>query len=113
MSKGGKVLKRVRPNLPPVEIKTVQDAIGALNETINLLRKDKIPARTGSAIIAGVSQIFKGLEYAELNNRMERLEKGVLETRPLSRRVLGRQAPYVCSTRALDLFQRNFQENYE
>ena len=87
MSKGGKVLKRVRPNLPPVEIKTVQDAIGALNETINLLRKDKIPARTGSAIIAGVSQIFKGLEYAELNNRMERLEKAVLETRPLSRRV--------------------------
>ena len=73
--KGGLSPKRNTLNLPPVEIKSVQDVVRLLEDTINRVRSGEMPTNTANCIGYLGGHIIKALETSEIEKRLEKLEQ--------------------------------------
>lgn len=77
--KGGKLSKRDRLNLPPVEVKTPNDVVSLLEETINGIRSGKIPPNVANTIAYICGHALKAMENANLDQRVEMIESVLFE----------------------------------
>ena len=66
-------------NLNPLTIKNSSDVIGAVLQTINELREGKLPPKAASTIGYLLGIALKAFEQADLKNRVEMVEKVILE----------------------------------
>jgi hypothetical protein len=80
--KGGKGnLVIVKEPLPPVEIKEVSDVVKLLEDTVNRVRSGEVDVRIGNCIGVLSGQLIKALEVASIANRVEIIERAILEKR--------------------------------
>lgn len=80
--KGGKVSKRsLGVLLPAVSIEEKKDVIPFLVSVINELRTGKIDNRKANALAYVGGVLIKAYELAEMEDRLEKIEKVVLEKR--------------------------------
>lgn len=78
--KGGQTLKKVNLNLPPVSIKTVEDVVSVLEETINLVRSGDIPCSNVANTIGFLAgHMLKALEVSDVEQRVEMIESVMFE----------------------------------
>lgn len=76
--KRGGLAKKNRLNLLPVKIKTIKDVISLLEDTVNRLRGGEVEPRLANAVGYLAGHMIKGLEKSDLEERLEKLEKAVL-----------------------------------
>ena len=80
--KGGKALKKVRLNLPVVPIRTPDDVITILEETINLVRSGELPVSNPANTIGFLcSHLLKAYEMISISNKLETIDRLILERR--------------------------------
>lgn len=80
--KGGQALKKVALNLPPVPIKTVEDVLSVLEETINAVRSGEIPTSNPANTIGFLcSHILKAIELSSVDTRLDAIDRIILERR--------------------------------
>lgn len=81
-SRGGKGnATLIREPLPPVSIKEAKDVVLLLEDTVNRVRAGEVEVRIGNCIGLLSGQIIKALEIAQLQNRVEIIERAILERR--------------------------------
>ena len=81
-SNGGKGnAAMVKDPLPPVEIKQVDDVVKLLEDTINRVRAGEIDVRVGNCIGVLSGHLIKALEVSSIANRVEIIERAILERR--------------------------------
>lgn len=79
-SRGGKGnLVKIENPLPPIGIKKVNDVVLLLEETINLVRSGQLDVKTANCIGALSGQLLKALEVDSVANRVEIIERAILE----------------------------------
>lgn len=80
--KGGQALKRVKLNLPTIKIRTPDDVIAILEETINLIRTGKLSVSNPANTIGFLcSHILKAYEMTSITNKLETIDRLILERR--------------------------------
>lgn len=80
--KGGQAPKKVILNLPPTSIKTVEDVVTILEETINLVRSGEIPSSNPANTIGFLcSHVLKAIELSQVDNRLDAIDRIILERR--------------------------------
>jgi len=80
--KGGKALKKVKMNLPVVSIKTPDDVITILEETINLVRSGELPVSNPANTIGFLcSHLLKAYEMTSISDKLETIDRLILERR--------------------------------
>lgn len=77
--KGGLSPKKNTLDLPPVEIKSVQDVVKLLEDTINRVRGGEMPTNTANCVGYLGGHIIRALETSEIEKRLEELEKIVFK----------------------------------
>ncbi len=65
--------------LPPIEIKEVSDIVILLSETINQVRFGKMDTKIANCLGVLSGQLIKALEVANLEGKVELLERAILE----------------------------------
>lgn len=81
-ARGGKVkAMRVLNPLPPVIITEVQDVVKLLESTINDVRAGKLDVKIGNCIGMLSGQLLKALEMTNISQRVEIIERAILEKR--------------------------------
>ena len=81
-SRGGKANAiKIQEPLPAVTIKEVQDVVKLLESTINDVRAGKLDVKIGNCIGVLSGQLLKALEMANIANRVEIIERAILEKR--------------------------------
>lgn len=80
--KGGKALKKVKLNLPVVPIRTPDDVISVLEETINLVRSGELPVSNPANTIGFLcSHLLKAYEMTSISDKLETIDRLILERR--------------------------------
>lgn len=78
--RGGKVKKKVQVSLAPVEFKgDVREVLDLLADTINRVRSNAMPPRIANTVGYLAGHMIKALEIAEIEQRLKKVEKIVLE----------------------------------
>lgn len=80
--KGGQANRAIitKP-LPPIEIKAPQDVVGLLANTINQVRAGGLDVRIANCIGVLSGHLIKALEVANIEHRVEMVERVILEKR--------------------------------
>jgi len=73
--KGGKSPKKNLNPLPPIEIYNNKDVVNLLSQTINEVRQGKVNLRVANCIGYLSGHLLKALQVADIEERVERLEK--------------------------------------
>lgn len=82
VTKGGKAPKKIVLNLPAVSIKTVEDVMSVLEETINAVRSGEIPTSNPANTIGFLcSHILKAIELSSVDTRLDAIDRIILERR--------------------------------
>lgn len=82
VTKGGLAPKKVKLNLSPVGIKTVNDVVCVLEETINLVRGGSLPCSNPANTIGFLcSHLLKAIELNTVDTKLELIEGVILERR--------------------------------
>lgn len=80
--KGGQALKKVKLNLPVVSIKTIEDVVMVLEETINAVRSGDIPTSNPANTIGFLcGHILKALELNQVDTKLDAIDRIILEHR--------------------------------
>jgi len=83
--RGGKVKKKVQVGLAPIEFKgDVREVLDLLADTINRVRSNAMPPRTANTVGYLAGHMIKALEIAEIEQRLKKVEKIVLERKTYS-----------------------------
>jgi len=83
--KGGKVKKKVQVVLAPIEFKgDVREVLDLLADTINRVRSNKMPPRIANTVGYLAGHMIKALEIAELEERLKKVERIILERKTYS-----------------------------
>lgn len=69
----------VKEPLPPVEVKDATDVVTLLQDTINQVRAGQLDVRIGNCIGVLSGHLIKALEVANIENRVEIIERAILE----------------------------------
>lgn len=78
--KGGKVKKKVGICLAPIKFKgNIKEVLDLLADTINRVRSNNMPPRIANAVGYLAGHMIKALEIAEIEDRLKKLEKIILE----------------------------------
>jgi len=78
--KGGKVKRKVQVYLALIEFKgDVREVLDLLADTINRVRSNQMPSRIANTIGYLAGHMIKALEMAELEDRLKKVERIVLE----------------------------------
>lgn len=86
LKKGGQALKKVKMNLAPVKFEGgTRDVADLLAETINQVRQNRISQRTANTIGYLANILLKALESGEIEERLEKIERVILEKRTYSK----------------------------
>jgi len=81
-SRGGKGnLIKIQNPLPPIQIKKANDVVHLLEETVNLVRSGELDVRIANCIGVLSGQMLKALEVDTITNRVEIIERAILERR--------------------------------
>lgn len=75
--RGGKSPKKNYNPLEPIEIKDNKDVVKLIAQTINEVRQGIIDVRVANCIFYGSGQLIKALEIADLERRIEEIEKTI------------------------------------
>lgn len=82
VTKGGLAPKKVKLDLAPVSIKTVEDVMNILEETINEVRSGKIPCSNPANTIGFLcSHILKAIEISSVDTKLDAIDRIILERR--------------------------------
>lgn len=73
-TKGGKMPKRNKLDLPPVSIKNTGDIVILIEDTINLVRSGEIPVNVANSLGYLGTVALKALEMSDLEKRIEAIE---------------------------------------
>lgn len=79
VTKGGELSRKNVLDLEPIEIKSYEDAIVVLEETINLLRAGKVHPNFSNSIFLGCRTLLTALEAARGGGRAETVERFLIE----------------------------------
>lgn len=80
--KGGQAPKKIVLNLPATSIKTVEDVVTVLEETINMVRSGEIPSSNPANTIGFLcSHILKAIELSQVDSRLDSIDRIILERR--------------------------------
>jgi len=81
-SRGGRanIIKILEP-LPPVKLKNGNDVIALLEDTINKVRAGEMDLKVANCIGYLAGHLIKTIDVATLENRVETVEKIILERR--------------------------------
>ena len=71
----------VKESLPPMELKGANDVVLLLEDTINRIRSGELDVKIGNCIGVLSGQFIKAIEVAKLVNRVEIIERAILERR--------------------------------
>ncbi len=78
--KGGKVKRKVQVYLAPIEFKgDVREVLDLLADTINRVRSNQMPPRIANTIGYLAGHMIKALEMVEIEDRLKKVERVVLE----------------------------------
>ena len=78
--KGGKVKKKVQVSLAPIEFKgNAKEVLDLLADTVNRVRSGEMPPRIANTVGYLAGHMIKALEMAELEDRLKKVERIVLE----------------------------------
>ncbi len=81
-SRGGKAnLAKVDSPLPALPLKGSQDVVALLEETINLVRAGEMDVKVANCIGVLSGQLIKAIEVSSIANRVEVIERAILERR--------------------------------
>lgn len=77
--RGGSMPKKNTLDLPPVSIKTIQDVVLLVEDTVNRVRSGEIPINTANCLgyLSGI--ILKVLQASDLEKRLEAVESLIKE----------------------------------
>jgi len=79
-ARGGRANVTIVKNpLPPIEIKNIKDVVKLLEETVNDIRAGKLEVKVGNCIGILSGHLIKALEVASIANRVEIIERAILE----------------------------------
>lgn len=82
VTKGGLAPKKIKLNLAPVSIKTVEDIMSVLEETINGVRSGEIPCSSPANTIGFLcSHILKAIEISSVDTKLDAIDRIILERR--------------------------------
>jgi len=80
--KGGKALKKIKLNLPVVPIRTPDDVIAVLEETINLIRSGELPVSNPANSLGFLcGHLLKAYEMTSISDKLETIDRIILERR--------------------------------
>ena len=83
--KGGQVKKKIQVQLAPIKFEgDVKEILDLLADTVNQVRSNQMPPRTANTIGYLASVMIKALEITQLNERLVKVEKIVLERKTYS-----------------------------
>lgn len=83
--KGGKVKRKVQVYLAPIEFKgDVREVLDLLADTINRVRSNQMPPRIANTIGYLAGHMIKALEIAEIEDRLKKVERIILERKTYS-----------------------------
>jgi len=71
--------------LPVIEITKSRDVISLLNDTVSRVRSGEMDVRVANCLGVLSGQLLKAFEITELENRLESIERIILERRNYSR----------------------------
>lgn len=78
--KGGKAKKKVQVSLAPIEFKgDAKEVLDLLADTVNRVRSGEMPPRIANTVGYLAGHMIKALEMAELEDRLKKVERIVLE----------------------------------
>lgn len=84
--KGGLAFKKIRLDLPAVPIKTVEDVVIVLEETINAVRTGELPVSNPANTIGFLcSHILKAIEISSVGPKLEVIDRMILERKMTER----------------------------
>ena len=72
--KGGSMLKKNTLDLPPVGVKTIQDVVLLIEDTVNRVRSGEMPINTANCLGYLGNVALKALQASDLEKRIEALE---------------------------------------
>ena len=75
--KGNKITVQVP--LEPMELKSVQDVVKLLEDTVNRVRSGEVDVKIGNCIGVLSGHIIKALEVVSVSDRVEIIERAILE----------------------------------
>lgn len=77
------MLKKNTLDLPPVSVKTIQDVVLLIEDTINRVRSGEVPINTGNCLgyLSGIA--LKALQASDLEKRIEAIETIISERKNL------------------------------
>ena len=75
--KGNKIV--VNDPLEPIELKTAQDVVNLLEDTVNRVRSGELDVKIGNCLGVLSGQVIKALEIVSVSNRVEIIERAILE----------------------------------
>jgi len=83
--KGGMVKRKVQVYLAPIEFKgDAREILDLLADTINRVRSNQMPPRIANTIGYLAGHMIKALEIAEIEERLKKVERVVLERKTYS-----------------------------
>lgn len=86
VTKGGLAPKKIKLNMAVVPIKTVDDVIDILEETINAVRTGEIPTSNPANTIGFLcSHILKAIEISSVGPKLEVIDRMILERKMTER----------------------------
>jgi len=83
---GGMARKNSEVNLPAVELKTPQQVVSLLAETINQVRAGQVPPQIANTVGFLAGHMLKAMEVANLDQRLELVESVLIERKRAIRR---------------------------
>jgi dissimilatory sulfite reductase (desulfoviridin) alpha/beta subunit len=79
--KGGKLSRRDRLDLPPVEVRTPEHVVAILEETINGVRSGSISPSIANTLAYVCSHALRAMEVSNLDERLEVIESVLMSRR--------------------------------
>lgn len=81
-SQGGKANNiKIDEELPEIEIKSTNDVVKLLEDTVNRVRKGQIDIRIANTLAYIAGHLIKALEISDVGKRLERFERVIYERR--------------------------------
>lgn len=71
----------VKEPLPSIELKDASDVVRLLGDTINRVRAGELDVKIGNCIGVLSGQLIKAIEVSSIANRIEIIERAILERR--------------------------------
>lgn len=84
--RGGQARKDIEVHLSPIELKTPQQVVVLLADTINQVRAGEVPPNIANTIGYLAGHMLKAIEVANLDQRLELVESVMIERKMAVRR---------------------------